>query len=589
MLNRTLVLGGNKLKQFLKYIGKYKFQTIMAPILILFEVAIETLIPTVMGKMLIDKAVNQGDMNLIIKYGLLLAGLTLIALMFGVLSGRLAAVASTGFAKNLRSDMYRRIQNFSFANIDKFSTSSLVTRMTTDVMNVRQAFQMLLRITVRAPLQFITAIVASLIICPGLAKYFLYVVPFLIIGLGLVIYKAFPWFEKVFDTYDELNLVVQENVRSIREVKSYNLQDEETEKFKNVSGKIFKYHTVAEKIVALNRPIMMTCIYIVLIMIAVVGAKLTVQNVMTTGELQSIISYALQLLMSLMMISMIIVTLTISKASVDRIKEVLNEIPDIKNPENPEKEIKDGSIEFNNVSFSYAKDLERLSLKDVNIKINSGETIGIIGGTGSSKSTLVQLIPRLYDVTQGELKVGGVDVRNYDIKSLRDSVAMVLQKNVLFSGTIKDNLRWGNENATDEEMIHACKLAQADEFIENFPDKYDTYIEQGGTNVSGGQRQRLCIARALLKSPKILILDDSTSAVDTRTDSLIRKAFKEDIPNVTKLIIAQRIASVEDADKVLVLDEGEVVDFGTPSELMQTSKIYKEVYDSQMKGGSINE
>ena len=577
------------MRQLFKYIGKYKLHTIMAPLLILAEVAIETVIPTVMGKMLIDKAVNQGNMDLIIKYGLLLAGLTLVAMLFGILSGRYAAVASTGFAKNLREDMYKKIQDFSFANIDKFSTSSLVTRMTTDVMNVRQAFQMLLRITVRAPLQFVTAIVAALIISPGLSKYFLYVVPFLIVGLGIIIYKAFPWFEKVFKTYDDLNLVVQENVRSVREVKAYNLQDEEEVKFKDVSSRVFKYHTIAEKIVAFNRPIMMTCIYIVLIMIAVVGAKLTVQNIMTTGELQSLISYALQILFSLMMISMVIVMLTISKASIDRIKEVLNEVPDIKNPDEPIKEIKDGSIEFNNVSFSYAKDIERLSLKNVNIKINSGETIGIIGGTGSSKSTLVQLIPRLYDVTQGELKVGGVDVRNYDIKALRDSVAMVLQKNVLFSGTIKENIRWGKEDATDEEMIRACKLAQADEFIQNFPDKYDTYIEQGGTNVSGGQRQRLCIARALMKMPKILILDDSTSAVDTHTDSLIRKAFKEDIPNVTKLIIAQRIASVEDADKVMVLDEGEIVDFGSPDELLKTSAIYKEVYDSQVKGGGINE
>ncbi len=577
------------MRQFLKYIGKYKTQTILAPLFILFEVAIETLIPTVMGTMLIDKAVSQGDVELIVKYGLLLAGLTILALAFGVISGRLAAIASTGFAKNLRSDMYKAIQKFSFANIDKFSTSSLVTRMTTDVMNVRQAFQMLLRITVRAPLQFVTAIVAALIISPGLSKYFLYVVPLLIFGLGFIIYKAFPWFKKVFETYDDLNLTVQENVRSVREVKSFNLQDDEIKKFKEVSTKVFKLHTIAEKIVAFNRPIMQTSIYIVLIIIAVVGANLTVQNYMTTGELQSLISYSLQILMSLMMISMIVVMLTMAKASVDRILEVLKEQPDIQNPDNPKKEVKDGSIVFENVNFSYAKDINKLSLKDVNITINSGETIGIIGGTGSGKSTLVQLIPRLYDVTTGSLKVGGEDVRNYDLKVLRDSVAMVLQKNVLFSGTIKENLRWGNENASDEEIIHACKLAQAEEFIETFPDKYDTYIEQGGTNVSGGQRQRLCIARALIKKPKVLILDDSTSAVDTRTDSLIRNSFKEYIPEVTKIIIAQRIASVEEADKVIVLDDGEVVDFGTPRELMKTSKIYKEVYDSQVKGGIVNE
>ena len=577
------------MRQFFKYIKEYKFQTIMAPLFILFEVAIETLIPTVMGKLLIDKAVNQGDMNLIIKYGILLAGLTLLALLFGVVSGRFAAIASTGFAKNLRMDMYQRIQKFSFANIDKFSTSSLVTRMTTDVMNVRQAFQMLLRITVRAPLQFVTAIVAALIISPGLSKYFLYVIPFLVFGLGIVIYKAHPWFEKVFTTYDELNLTVQENVRSVREVKSYNLQDDETKKFKKVSQKIFDYHTIAEKIIAFNRPIMQSCIYTVLIIIAVVGSELTVQNYMTTGALQSLISYALQIMMSLMMISMIVVMLTIARASVTRILEVLNEEPDITNPDNPVKNVVDGSISFKDVNFSYAKDMEKLSLKNVNINIKSGETIGIIGGTGSSKSTLVQLIPRLYDVTSGSLLVGGQDVKEYDLKVLRDSVAMVLQKNVLFSGTIKENLRWGNPDATDEEIVHACKLAQADEFISTFPDKYDTYIEQGGTNVSGGQRQRLCIARALLKKPKILILDDSTSAVDTHTDSLIRKAFKESIPDITKIIIAQRIASVEDADKVIVMDNGEIVDFGTPAELMNTSVIYKEVYDSQVKGGTKDE
>ena len=580
--------GGLNVRKFLKYVGGYKFHAIMAPFLILLEVAVETLIPTVMGKLLIDEAVSKGDISLIIKYGLLLAGLTLLALVFGVLSGRMAAVASTGFAKNLRSDMYQKIQKFSFANIDKFSTSSLVTRMTTDVMNVRQAFQMLLRIAVRAPFQFISAIIAALVISPSLSKYFLYVIPFLIVGLGVIFLKAHPWFVKVFSTYDDLNLTVQENVRSVREVKSFNLQDDEVKKFNNVSNKIFNYHTMAEKIVAFNRPIMQSCIYTVLIIIAVVGAKLTVQNYMTTGALQSLISYALQIMMSLMMISMVVVMLVIAKTSVDRIREVLDEVSDIHSPENPLKEVKDGSINFKDVSFSYAKDMQKLSLKDVNIKINSGETIGIIGGTGSSKSTLVQLIPRLYDVTKGSLEVGGEDVRKYDLNTLRDSVAMVLQKNVLFSGSIIDNLRWGNKEATLDEIKHVCKLAQADEFIETFPDKYNTHIEQGGTNVSGGQRQRLCIARALLKKPKILILDDSTSAVDTHTDSLIRKAFKEYIPHITKIIIAQRISSVEDADKVIVMDEGEIVDFGTPQELLKTSKIYKEVYDSQMKGGTDN-
>ncbi len=577
------------MSKLFKYIGEYKIQTIMSPVFIMLEVIMEILIPTIIGKLLIDDAINQGNVELIIKYGILLAILTLIALCFGMASGRMAAVASTGFAKNLRADMYKRIQKFSFANIDKFSTSSLVTRMTTDVMNVRQAFQMLLRITVRAPLQFVTAIVAALLISPGLSKYFLFVIPVLVIGLGTILMKAHPWFEKVFNTYDELNLTVQENVRSVREVKSFNLQDDETKKFKKVSEKIFNYHTIAEKIVAFNRPLMQSCIYTVLIIIAVVGSKLTVQNYMTTGELQSLISYALQIMMSLMMMSMVVVMLTIARASVDRILEVLKEIPDITNPENPIEEVKDGSIVFDNVNFSYANDIERLSLKNVNIKINSGETIGIIGGTGSSKSTLVQLIPRLYDVTSGTLLVGGEDVKKYDLKALRDNVAMVLQKNVLFSGTIKDNLKWGNPNATDEEIVNACKLAQAEEFINAFPDKYDTYIEQGGVNVSGGQRQRLCIARALLKKPKILILDDSTSAVDTHTDSLIRKAFRESIPNVTKLIIAQRIASVEDADRVIVMDDGEIVDFDTPSELLKSSLIYKEVYESQVKGGTKDE
>ncbi len=585
------------MKQFIKYIGKYKFQTIMAPLLIMLEVAIETLIPTVLGTFLIDKAIQAknpageivGDIDLIIKYGLLLAGLTLLALLFGILSGRMAAIASTGFAKNLRSDMYKKIQKFSFANIDHFSTSSLVTRMTTDVMNVRQAFQMLLRIAVRAPFQLISAVIAALLISPELSKYFLYVIPFLVIGLGIIFLKAHPWFVKVFATYDELNLTVQENVRSVREVKSFNLQDDEIKKFNKVSYKIFNYHRMAEKIVAFNRPIMQSCIYTVLIIIAVVGAKLTVQNYMTTGALQALISYALQIMMSLMMISMVVVMLVIAKTSVDRIKEVLDEVSDIVSPKDALTNVKDGSITFNNVNFSYAKDVNKLSLKNVNIKINSGETIGIIGGTGSSKSTLVQLIPRLYDVTEGSLEVGGEDVKKYDLKSLRDSVAMVLQKNVLFSGSIIENLKWGNKDATMEEMVHACKLAQADEFIQTFPEKYETHIEQGGTNVSGGQRQRLCIARALLKKPKILILDDSTSAVDTHTDSLIRKAFKEYIPEITKIIIAQRISSVEDADKVIVMDEGEIVDFDTPANLMKTSKIYKEVYDSQMKGGADNE
>ncbi len=576
------------MSKFLKYIGKYKWATILTPILVILEVVVEIIIPLVMAKLIdfgIEGNGGVGDMNAVIKYGVILIGLTILAMSLGVASGRTAAIASTGFAKNVRNDMYRKIQKFSFANIDKFSTSSLVTRMTTDVLNVRQAFQMLTRITFRAPLMFLFSIIAAWQISPELSKYYFYIIPILIFGLGFIIYKAFPWFEKVFTTYDELNLTVQENVRSVRVVKSFNLQDDEVKKFNKVSNKIYDYNMHAEKIVAFNRPLMQFSTYAVIIMLSWVGAKLVVAQNITTGDLITLNTYSMQILMSMMMVSMIFVMLTMAKASADRILEVINEEPDIANPENPIFEVKDGSIEFKDVNFSYVKDKNKLSLKDVNIKIKSGETIGILGGTGSSKSTLVQLIPRLYDATEGEVLVGGENVKKYDIKTLRNEVAMVLQKNVLFSGTIKENLRWGNEKATDEEMIKACKLAQADEFINSFENGYDTYIEQGGTNVSGGQKQRLCIARALLKNPKILILDDSTSAVDTKTDALIRKAFKEEIPNTTKLIIAQRISSVEDADKIIILDDGKIVDFGTPEELMQSSEIYKEVYNSQMKGG----
>ena len=576
------------MSKFFKYIGKYKLATILTPILVILEVIVEIIIPLIMAK-LIDLGIEgnngAGDMGLVIKYGIILILHTILALFFGVASGRTASVASTGFAKNLRGDMYKKIQKFSFANIDKFSTSSLVTRMTTDVLNVRQAFQMLTRITFRAPLMFLFSIIAAWQVSPDLSKYFFYVIPFLIFGLGFIIYKAFPWFEKVFTTYDDLNLTVQENVRAVRVVKSYNLQDDEVKKFNKVSNKIFDYNMHAEKIVAFNRPLMQFSTYAIMIMISWIGAKLVVAQNITTGDLMTLIAYANQILMSMMMVSMVFVMLTMAKASADRILEVVEEIPDLVNPENPNFKVKDGSIEFKNVNFSYVKDKNKLSLKEVSLKINSGETIGIIGGTGSSKSTFVQLIPRLYDATEGEVLVGGENVKNYDIKTLRNEVAMVLQKNVLFSGTIKENLRWGNEEATDEEMIRACKLAQAHEFISGFENGYDTYIEQGGTNVSGGQKQRLCIARALLKKPKILILDDSTSAVDTKTDALIRKAFKEEIPNVTKLIIAQRISSIEDADKIIILDDGNVVDFGTPHELMEKSEIYKDVYNSQMKGG----
>ena len=576
------------MSKFLKYIGKYKWATILTPILVLLEVVVEIIIPLVMAKLIdfgIEGNNGVGDIGAVVRYGVILIGLTILAMSLGIASGRTASISSTGFAKNLRDDMYKKIQKFSFANIDKFSTSSLVTRMTTDVLNVRQAFQMLTRITFRAPLMFLFSIIAAWKISPDLSKYFLYVIPILIIGLAFIIYKAFPWFKKVFTTYDDLNLTVQENVRGVRVVKSYNLQDDEIKKFNKVSDKIYDYNMRAEKIVAFNRPLMQFSTYVVMIMISWIGAKLVVANTISTGDLMTLITYAMQILMSMLMVSMVFVMLTMAKASADRILEVINEEPDLVNPKEPIYEVKDGSIEFKNVNFSYVKDKNKLSLKDVSLKINPGETVGILGGTGSSKSTLVQLIPRLYDATEGEVLVGGANVKNYDIKTLRNEVAMVLQKNVLFSGTIKENLRWGNENATDEEMIKACKLAQADEFISGFENGYDTYIEQGGTNVSGGQKQRLCIARALLKKPKILILDDSTSAVDTKTDALIRKAFKEEIPNTTKIIIAQRISSIEDADKIIILDEGRIVDFGTHEELMKNSEIYREVYNSQMKGG----
>ncbi len=575
--------------KFLKYIGQYKWAAILTPILVALEVVVEIIIPLQM-KNLIDKGIEGnggvGSMEAIIFYGAILIVLTLLAMGLGIASGRTAAIASTGFAKNMREDMYQKIQKFSFANIDKFSTSSLVTRMTTDVLNVRQAFQMLTRITFRAPLMFLFSMFAAFFISPDLSKYFLFVIPILVVGLIIIIAKAFPSFQKVFTTYDELNMVVQENVRGVRVVKSYNLEAHEDEKFKKVSKRIYDYSMKAEKIVAFNRPLMQLSTYAITILISWIGAKLVVASTMTTGDLMTLFTYSTQILMSLMMVSMVFVMLTMAKASADRILEVINEEPDIVNPKKPVKKVKDGSIEFKNVDFSYAKDENKLSLRDVDLKIQSGETIGILGGTGSSKSTLVQLIPRLYDATKGEVLVGGVNVKEYDIETLRNAVAMVLQKNVLFSGTIKENLRWGNEKATEEEMIHACKLAQADEFVSTFPDGYDTYIEQGGTNVSGGQKQRLCIARALLKKPKILILDDSTSAVDTKTDALIRKAFREEIPKTTKIIIAQRISSVEDADKIIMLEDGKVVGFGTHQELLKNSEIYKEIYESQTKGGT---
>ena len=568
------------IKTLAKSIREYKIASVITPIFIVCEVILEVLIPYLMAS-LIDNGVDKGDMDYIWKMGLVLALVALISLLFSGLAGKYAAVASAGFAKNLRHDMFYKIQTYSFANIDKFSASSLVTRMTTDVTNVQNAYQMILRMAFRAPFMMIFAMVMSFRVNASLSWIFVIFIPIIALALFIIIRLAHPIFTRVFKRYDKLNSIVQENLHGIRVVKSFVREDHETEKFKGVSEDIYRDFTKAEKIVNYNMPVMQVCIYACILLISWFSARLIVAGDMTTGELASMMTYVMQILMSLMFISMVMVMITLSRASGERIAEVLNEVPDLADPENPVTEIKDGSIVFDHVSFSYAKSMDKLCLKNVDIKIRSGETVGIIGGTGSSKSTFVQLIPRLYDVTEGMISVGGRDVREYDIEALRNGVAMVLQKNVLFSGTIKENLRWGNENATDEEMQRACRLACADEFIRLMPDQYDTYIEQGGTNVSGGQRQRLCIARALLKKPKILILDDSTSAVDTKTDSLIRKAFLEEIPDTTKIIIAQRISSVQDADRIIVMDGGAVNAIGTHEELMRSSEVYKEIYRTQ--------
>lgn len=570
------------IKTLAKSIREYKKATILTPILVSIESIIDVLIPFIMA-FLIDEGINQGNREKIIFYGILLLMCAFLAMIFGILAGRCAAKASTGFAKNLRKDMFYNVQSYSFANIDKFSPASIITRHTTDINNVQMAFQMIIRIAFRSPIMLIFSLIMAFLINVKVALIFLAVVPFLAVGLYFIATKAHPIFERVFKTYDKLNNITQENIKGIRVVKSYVTEEKEINKFFKVSDEIYKDFTKAEKIVALNNPLMQISINTVIVLLSLIGGKMIISNNLTTGELTSMISYAMQILTSLMMLSIILVMIMISRASAERIVEILEEESSLKNNEKQIKEIKDGSIEFINVDFSYVDDDNKTCLKDINLKINSGETIGIIGGTGSSKSTLVQLIPRLYDATKGEVKVAGINVKDYDIESLRNEVAMVLQKNVLFSGTIKENLRWGNPKATDEEIIRACKLACADEFIENFPDKYDTYIEEGGTNVSGGQKQRLCIARAILKKPKILILDDSTSAVDTKTDSAIRKAFKEEIPNTTKIIIAQRVSSVEDADKIIVLDGGKINGMGSHDELMKNNEIYKDVYESQMK------
>lgn len=576
------------IKKLMKCIGQYKKDSILSPIFVSLEVVMEVIIPFLMAY-LIDYGIEQGAMEQVAKIGVALVVSTIISLIFGAFSGHFAAVASAGFAMNLRQKMYYAIQDYSFYNIDRFSSASLVTRLTTDVTNVQNAYQMIIRVAVRGPVMLVFSLIMAFKVNSQLALIFLGIVPILVVGLYLIISNAYPIFETVFRTYDKLNNVIQENLRGIRVVKSFVRENHEEKKFNAVSKKIYDDFLKAEKLIVLNSPLMQFSMYTCILMISWFGAKLIVSDSMTTGQLMSMIAYALQILMSLMMLSMVIVMITMARASAERIVEVLDEKSDLANNAHPVYEVKNGDIEFNDVSFSYSKRAERACLTNINISIKAGETIGIIGGTGSSKTSLVQLIPRLYDVTKGKVTVGGVDVREYDIETLRDEVAMVLQKNILFSGTIKENLRWGNKNATEEELIHACKLSQADDFIQGFPDKYDTYIEQGGNNVSGGQKQRICIARALLKRPKILILDDSTSAVDTKTDALIRKAFIEEIPDITKLIIAQRAASIMDADMIIVMDAGKINATGTHEELLKSNQIYQEVYYSQNKEESNDE
>ena len=571
------------IKKLSVYVGEFKKEALLSPICIAIEVIMEVILPVLMAAV-IDNGVNVGDMNYVVKMGLLMIVVAFISLAGGALCGKYAAVASSGFARNLRKALFEKIQEFSFANIDKFSTAGLVTRMTTDVTNVQQSFQMIIRICVRSPFMLVFSLIMCLKLAPEVSWIFLVALVFLGGVLAFVASKAFPKFHKMFKQYDLLNANVQENLAGIRVVKAYVREEHETEKFLAQSGKVKDLSIAAEKLILLNSPAMQLTMYGCILVISWLGAKSIVAGNMTTGTLMSLFTYTMQVLMSLMMISMIFVMLTMSKTSAERIMEVLDEESTIKNPAQPVMEVADGSIDFDNVAFRYSGGADKNVLENVNIHIKSGETIGIIGGTGSSKSTFVQLIPRLYDVSEGSVKVGGVDVRDYDMDVLRNEVSMVLQKNVLFSGTILDNLRWGNENATLEEAKHACELAQAAEFIESFPDGYDTKIERGGTNVSGGQKQRLCIARALLKKPKILILDDSTSAVDTATDAKIRKAFREEIPNTTKLIIAQRISSVQDADHILVLNEGEVNGYGTHEELMKNNEIYRDIYELQQKG-----
>lgn len=578
------------IRRLMHSIREYKVQTIKTPVLVVLEVIMEVLIPLLMAQ-LIDRGIDAGEMTVVYKYGGALLAFALVSLTFGALAGKYAAEASAGFAANLRRDIFKNVQSFSFANIDKFSSSSIITRLTTDITNVQNAFQMVIRMAVRSPFMLVFALVAAFSIDHKLSMIFLALLPIMGVGLFLVIKFAFPIFMRVFKKYDKMNQRVQENLHGIRVVKSFVREKYESERFEEISKDIHDDFVKAERTVAFNMPLIQFCVFASMLLLSWFGARAIVASGnnaalgLSTGELMSLITYTMQILMSLMMLSMVMVMLTISKASAERIVEVLDEESDLKNGDDPIMEVPDGSIEFKNVCFSYSKDAAKLCLDNINLKINSGETIGIIGVTGSAKSTLIQLIPRLYDATCGSVMVGGIDVKEYDLQSLRDQVAVVLQKNILFSGTIRDNLRWGDRDATDEQLEHVCKLAQADKFINAYPEGYDTWIEQGGSNVSGGQKQRLCIARALLKHPKILILDDSTSAVDTATDSRIREALRSEMPNTTKLIIAQRIASVQDADRIIIMDDGHISNFGIHEELLKSSSIYREVFESQQKGG----
>lgn len=577
------------IKTLARSVREYKLPALLSPVCMVGEVAMEVLIPLVMAK-LYDFGIEQQNMTVVVQQSVLLMLLAVISLGFGCASADLASKAATGFAKNLRHDMYYRVQEFSFSNIDKFSGSSIVTRLTSDVANIQMAFQMMIRMAIRCPVMLVLALFSAARISLKLSLIYCVALPLLALVIFCLIPTVFKIFDKVFKTYDSLNNVVQENIHGIRVVKSFVREDKEIEKFSGISGEIYRLFCKAEHIIALNNPVMQICVYGCILAISWFGARMVVASGnlpgagLTTGELSSMFTYTTQILTSLMMLSMVLVMTIMSRSPMRRCAELLTEEPNLVSPENAVKDVKDGSIDFENVSFRYSEKAKLDALQNVNLHIPSGCTVGILGATGSSKSTLVQLIPRLYDVTGGTLKVGGVDVRKYDLEVLRDNVAMVLQKNTLFSGTIKENLRWGNPNATDEELIHACKLACADEFIQGFPDKYDTHIEQGGSNVSGGQKQRLCIARALLKKPKILILDDSTSAVDTHTDAMIRKAFLEEIPGTTKLIIAQRVSSIQDADLILIMDGGKIAEYGSHEELMKTSEMYRHLFETQQKG-----